>query len=132
MFAATWGYYQQLNICEIAIWGVKPGTGDQLRGAGLADTVIVGADRKGNYALHGSVAMLQIYTDALYASAVHCVYDSGHQLITSGHLSKPHARSCLGSVVTGCTSMTARNRAVAAHQHCTTEKHTRKSTVAAP
>ena len=57
----------------------------------------------------GSLAMLQIYPTALSTNELHCVYESGRQLVHSGRMASLSASECREVTSTGCTSPNADN-----------------------
>ena len=94
---------------------LKPSTnlslaaGADFRGAGLAGTAIVGATEFHRSGLHGTVAMFQIYPDALPPGRTRCVYEGGQRLVESGRLALLADTTCRQAAATGCTSEAANN-----------------------
>ena len=77
------------------------------RGAGLAGTAIVGAAQFHLSGLRGTVAMFQLYPNALPPGRATCVYEGGRQLVVSGRLALLADTTCREAVSTGCTSQAA-------------------------
>jgi hypothetical protein len=81
----------------------------EFRGAGLAPAAHIGAaGQDGADVLSGSVAMFQLYSDALDLATVACIFDSGKQLVRSGRMVVTDS-ICQSAVATGCTSWVASN-----------------------
>ena len=83
--------------------------GGNFRGAGLVGTAIVGANKFLHHGLRGTVAMFQIYPDALPPGRARCVYEGGQRLVESGRLALLADTTCRQAVATGCTSEAASN-----------------------
>ena len=79
------------------------------RGAGLAGTAIIGASEFHHSGLRGSVAMFQIYPNALPPGRATCVYMGGQRLVESGRLALLADTTCREAVTNGCTSHGATN-----------------------
>eukprot|EP01051_Picozoa_sp_SAG22_P006925 SAG22_NODE_469_length_10143_cov_5.595181_7_plen_1082_part_00 len=73
----------------------------------LASDAFVGGAATEQEAPHpvvDAMAMLQLYARAFDADDVHCVHESGRQLVQSGRLGQSATSACRGPVQTGCTS----------------------------
>ena len=79
------------------------------RGAGLVNVAFVGSDDDHHQGLRGTVAMFQIYPNALPPSRARCVHEGGQRLVQSGRLALLADTTCRQAVSTGCTSEAANN-----------------------
>jgi hypothetical protein len=66
--------------------------------------VFIGADARKHHTFRGSLAMLQIYDNALGTAAVRCAFESGRRLIQSGQMAQSVDSDCRRPLSTGCTS----------------------------
>eukprot|EP01051_Picozoa_sp_SAG22_P001949 SAG22_NODE_82_length_21749_cov_10.719769_6_plen_692_part_00 len=84
----------------------------EFRGAGLAGTATLGARvRSGAHlnGLSGTLAMVQIYSDALGLDRAQCIHQGGQRLVESGRMALLADTGCRAAVSTGCTDVAASN-----------------------
>eukprot|EP01045_Picozoa_sp_COSAG04_P013769 COSAG04_NODE_994_length_8876_cov_9.074763_2_plen_2355_part_01 len=91
----------------------KPNPGFRAAASILSRSLTIGAQMmpQGDARLgfRGSLAMLQVYSTALTTGELHCVYESGRQLVHSGRMASLSASDCREATSTGCTSPNADN-----------------------
>jgi hypothetical protein len=80
----------------------------------LGQTVFVGGIEPGNINLHGALAMLQVYDEALEEALMQCVYMTGRQLVQSGRMDQIVPSKCRPLVTTGCMNLVASESIVGA------------------